>query len=141
MVGILILIGRYTSQLHARALYPIDGEKSKKQWPKPKSKRKTQTVRRSRSIQAAFRNIHLNQYIMSSGRDVETGEQTPLLGRRTNNELKEMEAESIKEKAVTGIAGCGFITSLLSILFESEPTAIISAILGLILSPYAVRPQ
>jgi hypothetical protein len=78
-------------------------------------------------------------------RDIESGEQTPLLGRPpvSKQQLlrKELAAESIQEKAVAGIAGCGFITSLLSILFESHPSAILSGIMGLILSPYAVSKE
>jgi hypothetical protein len=80
------------------------------------------------------------------GGDIESGEKTPLLlGRRrggNKTELlhnKELEVESIKEKAVAGIAGCGFLASLLSILFENNPSALLSGILGLILAPYAVR--
>jgi hypothetical protein len=77
-------------------------------------------------------------------RDIESGEQTPLLGRPVSKQQllrKELAAESIQEKAVAGIAGCGFITSLLSILFESHPSAILSGIMGLILSPYAVSTE
>jgi hypothetical protein len=80
------------------------------------------------------------------GGDIESGEKTPLLlGRRrggNKTELlhnKELEVESIKEKAVAGIAGCGFLASLLSILFENNPSALLSGILGLVLAPYAVR--
>lgn len=39
--------------------------------------------------------------------DIERGENTPLLAHERQPELKEMEAESIKEKAVTGVAGVG----------------------------------
>jgi hypothetical protein len=46
--------------------------------------------------------------------DIEQGENAPLLGRPASQglgteprELKGMEAESVKEKAVTGVAGIG----------------------------------
>lgn len=45
-------------------------------------------------------------------KDIEQGENAPLLGRtgapaESQRELKDMETESVKEKAVTGVAGLG----------------------------------
>lgn len=46
-------------------------------------------------------------------KDIEQGENAPLLGRTgappaaESRELKDMETESVKEKAVTGVAGLG----------------------------------
>lgn len=70
----------------------------------------------------------------------ETGEATPLL-KGEKPELKEMKSENFKEKAVVGIAGVAFVTSLLCIAMESHPAVVISGILSLVVSFWAAVQQ
>lgn len=78
---------------------------------------------------------------MSSGdvlHRIEVGEGTPLV----QEPLPEIpEGSTFKERIVTTLAGLGFGTNLLSVLFSSQSSVFWSGILGMLLSPYAMFQQ
>jgi hypothetical protein len=69
---------------------------------------------------------------------VEVGEGTPLV----QEPLPEIpEGSTSKEKIVTALAGLGFGTNLLLVLFSSQASVFWSGIFGMLLAPYALFQQ
>lgn len=69
---------------------------------------------------------------------VEVGEGTPLV----QEPFPELPTGStFKEKIVTALAALGFGTNLLSVIFAPQRSVVVSGIMGMILTPYALFQQ
>lgn len=66
---------------------------------------------------------------------VEVGEGTPLV----QEPLPRLPRNStFKDKVVTALAALGFTANLLSTMLSPQPSVFLSAVLGMLLSPYAI---
>lgn len=76
------------------------------------------------------------------------GEETPLIGADGETEdetdrppLKDMKAQSLKEKAVTGAAVVAFGSSVAAMVIEKHPSVYVSGTIGAGVAPYAAVQQ
>ena len=75
-------------------------------------------------------------------RDVEIGEESPLLSNDDERPLEQLpEGSTAAEKAVAGFSSVTFGTSFAAMLFERSPMVTVSGIIGILVSPYAAIQQ
>jgi hypothetical protein len=76
---------------------------------------------------------------MATTRDVEIGEQSPLISNE--KPLEDLSGTSKAEKAVAGFSVISFGASFAAMLFENNPIVYLSGLIGVIVSPYAAIQQ
>jgi len=59
----------------------------------------------------------------------------------TPGQLKPMKENNVKEYAVAGVSGTGFVTALVSIMFYGSPIVWITGAFGVVLAPFATFQQ